>query len=88
MDRRENLLTITDNCDFVVTNDAPAGDLYPLGDTVVTYTLSDATEETDTATVTVTLRGVNDAPTTLNAIPDQEVMVTADSVAHSQLATQ
>jgi gliding motility-associated-like protein len=43
----------TDNCGFVVTNDAPA--VFPLGVTLVTWTITDNSGNTATATQTVTV---------------------------------
>ncbi len=40
-------------------------------DTSFTYTLVDADGLTDTATVTVTVTGINDAPVSIGTIPDQ-----------------
>jgi len=41
-----------------------------------TYTIRDTHGATDTATVSVTVEGVNDAPTVANPIPDRRVMPT------------
>jgi VCBS repeat-containing protein len=58
--------TVTDNGDGTVTFN-PAGDFEDLAaggsrDTTFTYTVTDAQGGTDTATVTVTVNGINDAP--------------------------
>ncbi len=45
--------TVTDNCSFVVTNDAPAQ--FPLGQTIVTWTAKDASGNQGTAQQTVTV---------------------------------
>ena len=47
----------TDNCTngLVVTNNAPAGGIYPLGVTTVTWTVTDASNNTSTRTQTVTV---------------------------------
>lgn len=45
--------TVTDNCTFVVTNDAPAQ--FPLGQTIVTWTAKDASGNQGTAQQTVTV---------------------------------
>lgn len=45
--------TVTDNCTFVVTNNAPAQ--FPLGQTIVTWTATDASGNKGTAQQTVTV---------------------------------
>jgi gliding motility-associated-like protein len=45
--------TGSDNCDFTITNNAPS--IFPLGATTVTWTITDASGNTATATQTVTV---------------------------------
>jgi gliding motility-associated-like protein len=45
--------TGSDNCDFTITNNAPS--IFPLGTTVVTWTITDASGNTATATQVVTV---------------------------------
>jgi VCBS repeat-containing protein len=50
------------------------------GDTAIdsfTYAIADGNGGTDTATVTVTIAGVNDAPTVVSPIPDRDILVTS-----------
>ena len=51
--------TAADNCDFTVTNDAPAS--YPVGTTTVTWTVTDGSGNTASCTQTVTVTD-NEAP--------------------------
>ncbi|WP_205502300.1 HYR domain-containing protein [Rufibacter psychrotolerans] len=48
-----SLATATDNCTYTITNDAPAN--FPIGQTTVTWTATDATGNTATATQLVTI---------------------------------
>ncbi len=58
--------TVTDNCSYVVTNDAPLQ--FPLGATVVTWTATDASGNVGTASQTVTV--VDVTPPTVFAPAD------------------
>jgi hypothetical protein len=54
--------TSTDNCGATVTSDHAPGELFAVGETVVTYTASDAQGNTDTASFTITIVDM-EAPT-------------------------
>ena len=48
--------TASDNCSVTITNDAPT--VFPLGDTVVTWTATDGSGNTSTATQVVTVKRI------------------------------
>jgi len=54
--------TATDNCSAVVTSDWSPGDLFPIGDTTVTYIATDPSGNTDSCSFTVTVTD-NELPT-------------------------
>jgi hypothetical protein len=44
-----------DNCSYIVTSDAPANNQYPVGNTIVTWTVTDGANHTATAAQTITV---------------------------------
>jgi len=74
--------TVTDNGDGTLRYDPRSSaecQALASGEVLVdsfTYTIRDTHGTTATATVTVTVNGVNDAPTVWNLIPDQRIMPT------------
>ena len=63
-------VTVTDNCSTSVTNDAPTA--FPVGQTTVTYTVTDAGNNTTTCTQLVTV--TDDEAPVLSSCP-QDVMI-------------
>jgi len=57
--------TASDNCPGVAVSRVPAGNLFPVGTTAVTYTATDAHGNTATATQTVTV--IDNTPPTITA---------------------
>lgn len=57
--------TTSDNCPGVAVSRVPAGNLFPVGTTAVTYTATDAHGNTATATQTVTV--IDNTPPTITA---------------------
>ncbi len=61
--------TATDNCSVVVTRSGvPAGNVFPKGDTTVTYTATDSAGNTAIATQLVTV--IDDTPPTISCLAD------------------
>ena len=61
----------------VITNDAPA--TFPLGDTTITWSATDANGLTSTATQTITITDTK--PPVIKKVPDDIVIVTVDDSA-------
>ncbi len=53
--------TASDNCSYTVTNDAPLNNQYPVGNTIITWTITDGASHSTTASQTVTVSD-NQAP--------------------------
>ena len=70
--------TATDNCDVTVSRSGvPAGNMFPVGSTTVTYTATDEGGSVVTGTQTVTV--IDDTPPKINACPQNIfVVVTHD----------
>ncbi len=51
----------SDNCSYTVTNDAPTNNQYPVGNTTVTWTVTDGANHSTTASQTITVSD-NQAP--------------------------
>ncbi|MEM9567636.1 MAG: DUF4347 domain-containing protein [Cyanobacteria bacterium P01_E01_bin.34] len=62
-------VTIQEDGNFIYT---PKADFY--GSDSFTYTVKNSSGGTDTATVTLTVKDINDRPTAIGTIPTQEVM--------------
>lgn len=78
------IATATDNCGApTVTSDAPAGNVFPIGNTVVTFTATDASGNTTTLTATVT---VNDTEAPVLAMLNN-IIVASDTGMCSAIIT-
>lgn len=60
--------TGTDNCSFTIQSSHSSGSLFPLGSTLVTYTITDASSNTQTAAFVVSVQDTT-APVFVNCSP-------------------
>ena len=73
------VVTATDSCDssVTITHDGPAGNVFPVGTTTVTYTATDDASNSSTATLIVTILD-SEAPAISNAAAEPSALTPAD----------